>query len=343
MGEGSQANPVGTTMAIMERGTKVMNAIHKRLHYAQKVEFKLLSRVFAESLPPEYPYAVRGGNRVIKQQDFDERVDILPVSDPNIFSMAQRVTLAQTQMQMATSNPQMHNMHEAYRRMYEALGVRDIDMLLPPPQQPQPEDPGMENAKSLQMMKLQAFQGQNHAAHINAHQAFMSSFLVANNPPTMGILQAHISEHIAMMAREEITAKNAEAMQEQAQKFGGQVPPELMQQFQQQNENEIAERIVQMTEELVAEEQEYLGKKDSDPLIDLKQQELTLRAQEIQQNKETADKKLELDVEKLNFEGQKLTQKDNMDKEKLQSQEDQADLRAEVTLAGQRGRSGTRS
>jgi hypothetical protein len=250
--------------------------------------------------------------------------------------MAQRVTLAQTQMQMATSNPQMHNMHEAYRRMYEALGVRDIDMLLPPPQQPQPEDPGMENAKSLQMMKLQAFQGQNHAAHINAHQAFMSSFLVANNPPAMGVLQAHISEHISMMAREEITAKNAQAMQEQAMQFGGQVPPELMQQFQMQNENEIAERIVQMTEELVAEEQEYLGKKDSDPLIDLKQQELMLRAQEIQQNKNIAEQRLDLDVEKLNFEGQKLAQKDEMDKEKLQSQEDQADLRAEVTLAGQR-------
>jgi hypothetical protein len=166
----------------------------------------------------------------------------------------------------------------------------------------------------------------------------MSSFLVANNPPTMGILQGHISEHIAMMAREEITAKNSQAMQEQAAQFGGQVPPELMQQFQQQNENEIAERIVEMTEELVAEEQEYLGKKDSDPLIDLKQQELMLRAQEIQQNKENADKKLELDVEKLNFEGQKLAQKDEMDKEKLQSQEDQADLRAEVALAGQRGR-----
>jgi hypothetical protein len=255
--------------------------------------------------------------------------------------MAQRVTLAQTQMQMATSNPQMHNMHEAYRRMYEALGVRDIDMLLPPPQQPQPEDPGMENSKALQMMKLQAFQGQNHAAHINAHQAFMSSFLVANNPPAMGVLQSHISEHIAMMAREEITAKNAEAMQEQAQKFGGQVPPELMQQFQQQNETEIAERIVQMTEELVAEEQEYLGKKDSDPLIDLKQQELTLRAQEMQQNKNIAEQKLDLDAEKLNFEGEKLAQKDDMDKEKLQSQEDQADLRAEVTLAGQRGRRGS--
>jgi len=338
MGEGSQANPVGTTMAIMERGTKVMNAIHKRLHYAQKVEFKLLSRVFAESLPAEYPYAVRGGNRVIKQQDFDERVDILPVSDPNIFSMSQRVTLAQTQMQMATSNPQMHNMHEAYRRMYEALGVRDIDKILTRPQQPQPEDPGMENSKSLQMMKLQAFEGQNHEAHINAHQAFMSSFLVANNPPTMGILQSHISEHLSFMAREQVMEQNKQEMEEQAAQFGGQVPQELQQQFQMEIENQIAEKIVEMTETLVQEEQEYLGKKDQDPLIDLKQQEINLRAQEIQQNKDLSEQKLDLDVEKLNFEGEKLQQKDDMDKEKLQSQEDQADLRAEVTLSGQRGK-----
>ena len=208
-------------------------------------------------------------------------------------------------------------------------------MILPTPQQPQPEDPGMENSKALQMMKLQAFQGQHHAAHINAHQAFMSSFLVANNPPTMGILQSHISEHIAMMAREEITAKNAQVMEEQSQEFGGEIPQELMQQFQMQNETEIAERIVEMTEELVAEEQEYLGKQDSDPLIDLKQQELNLRSQEIQQNKDIADQKLNLDAEKLNFEGKKLEQKDEMDKEKLQSQEDQANLRAEVALRGQ--------
>ena len=340
MGEGSQANPVGTTMAIMERGTKVMNAIHKRLHYAQKVEFKLLSRVFAESLPAEYPYAIRGGNRVIKQQDFDERVDILPVSDPNIFSMSQRVTLAQTQMQMATSNPQMHNMHEAYRRMYEALGVRDIDKILTPVQQPQPEDPGMENSKSLQMMKLQAFQGQNHEAHMNAHQAFMSSSLVKNNPPTMGILQAHISEHISFLAREEVMAKNEQEMQEQAAQFGGQIPPELQQQFQMEIENQVAERIVEITEELVAEEQEYLESQNSDPLIDLKQQELNLRAQEIQQNKENDDKKLQLDVEKLNFEGEKLEQKDKMDKEKIQSQEDQTELRAEVALKGQQRQKG---
>jgi hypothetical protein len=336
MGEGSQANPVGTTMAIMERGTKVMNAIHKRLHYGQKVEFKLLAKVLAQSLPPEYPYAVRGGNRIIKQQDFDERVDILPVSDPNIFSMSQRVTLAQTQMQMATSNPQMHNMHEAYLRMYQALGVRDIDMILPPPQQPQPEDPAMENSKSLQMMKLQAFQGQDHAAHVDAHQAFMSSFLVANNPPTMGILQSHISEHISFMAREEVMAQNQQEMQEQAAQFGGQIPPELQQQFQMEIEKQVAQRIVKITEELVAEEQEYLNKKDSDPLIDLKQQELNLRAQEIQQRKDMDDKKLDLDAEKLGFEEEKLEQKDKIDKEKIQSQEDIAMLRSETTLAHHR-------
>ena len=333
MGEGSQANPVGTTMAIMERGTKVMNAIHKRLHYGQKVEFKLLAKVLAQSLPPEYPYAVRGGNRIIKQQDFDERVDILPISDPNIFSMSQRVTLAQTQLQMATSNPPMHNMHEAYRRMYQALGVRDIDMILPPPQQPQPEDPAMENSKSLQMMKLQAFQGQDHAAHVDAHQAFMSSFLVANNPPTMGILQSHISEHISFMAREEVMEQNQQAMQEQAAQFGGQLPPELMQQFQMEIEKQVAQRIVEITEELVAEEQEYLNQKDSDPLIDLKQQELNLRAQEIQQRKDMDDKKLDLDAEKLGFEEEKLEQKDKIDKEKIQSQEDIAMLRSETALA----------
>jgi len=287
----------------------------------------------AQSLPPEYPYAVRGGNRIIKQADFDDRVDILPVSDPNIFSMSQRVTLAQTQMQMATSNPQMHNLHEAYRRMYEALGVRDIDKILPPPQQPQPEDPGMENSKSLQMMKLQAFQGQDHAAHIDAHQAFMSSFLVANNPPTMGILQAHMSEHISLMAREEVEAKNAQIMQEQAAQFGGQVPPELQQQFQMQNEKEIAERIAEITAELVKEEQEYLNQKSSDPLIDLKQQELNLRSQEIKQRKDTEEKKLDLDTEKLGFEEEKLEQKDKIDKEKIKSQEDIAVLRSETSLA----------
>ena len=156
---------------------------------------------------------------------------------------------------------------------------------------------------------------------------------MANNPPTMGILQAHMSEHISLMAREEVEAKNAQIMQEQAAQFGGQVPPELQQQFQMQNEKEIAERIAEITAELVKEEQEYLNQKSSDPLIDLKQQELNLRSQEIKQRKDTEEKKLDLDTEKLGFEEEKLEQKDKIDKEKIKSQEDIAVLRSETSLA----------
>jgi hypothetical protein len=191
--------PVGTTLAMMEQGAKVMSAIHKRLHYAQKIEFKLLARVFSTSLPGEYPYQVVGGNQTVKQADFDDRIDVVPVSDPNMFSMSQRVAMAQLQLQLAQSNPEQHNLQEAYRRMYLALGVDNIEALLPPPPQPQPTDPGLENSISLLGRPLKAFEGQDHQAHIDAHRAFMSSMLVKSNLPVMSILQAHISEHISLL------------------------------------------------------------------------------------------------------------------------------------------------
>ena len=171
IGDGSQANPVGTTMALLERGSRVMSSIHKRLHYAQHIEFKILARVFAEYLPPSYPYAVRGGDRQIKLTDFDDRVDVIPVSDPNIFSMTQRISLAQTQLQLAQSNPDIHNIYEAYRRMYMALGVDGIDSILPPPQPPVPLDPGKENSFALRGTPFQVFPGQDHREHINAHRS----------------------------------------------------------------------------------------------------------------------------------------------------------------------------
>ena len=258
IGDGSQANPVGTTMALLERGSRVMSSIHKRLHYAQHIEFRILARVFAEYLPPTYPYAVRGGDRQIKLADFDDRVDVIPVSDPNIFSMTQRISLAQTQLQLAQSNPEIHNIYEAYRRMYMALGVDGIESILPPPAPPAPLDPAKENSNALKGIPFQVFPGQDHQQHINAHRAFMSSYLVKNSPQVLLIFQSHVSDHISQQSREEIEAKNAPLIQEQAMKFGGQVPPELMQQFQMQNEKEIAALIAQRTEEMVAEEQEYL-------------------------------------------------------------------------------------
>ena len=326
LGEGSQANPVGTTMALLEQGSKVMSAIHKRLHYAQKKEFRILARIIAEFLPPEYPYMVAGGNRQIKQTDFDNRVDILPVSDPTIFSMSQRITLAQTQLQLAQSNPQIHNLYEAYRRMYESMGVQQIDQILPPPQQPQPMDPAMENSQVLMQTPLQAFPQQDHIAHIEAHRAFMSSYLVKNTPNIMALLQSHISQHISFVARQEIEAKNAPIFQQQAAQFGGQLPPQLLQQFQTQNEREIAQRIRELTEEMVAEEQEYLEGMTKDPLVTLKKEELGLRAEEL-------ELRAQKDGEKQALEEQKAAIRAQQNQEKIDNADKHATIREGISLA----------
>jgi hypothetical protein len=326
LGEGSQANPVGTTMALLEQGSKVMSAIHKRLHYAQKKEFRILARIIAEFLPPEYPYMVAGGNRQIKQSDFDNRVDILPVSDPTIFSMSQRITLAQTQLQLAQSNPQIHNLYEAYRRMYESMGVQQIDQILPPPPQPQPMDPAMENSQVLMQTPLQAFPQQDHIAHIEAHRAFMSSYLVKNTPNIMALLQSHISQHISFVARQEIEAKNAPIFQQQAAQFGGQLPPQLLQQFQTQNEREIAQRVRELTEEMVAEEQEYLEGMTKDPLVTLKKEELGLRAEEL-------ELRAQKDGEKQALEEQKAAIAAQQNQEKIDNADKHATIREGISLA----------
>jgi chaperonin GroES len=331
IGDGSQSNPVGTTMALLERGSRVMSSIHKRLHYAQHIEFKILARVFSEYLPPSYPYSVRGGDRNIKVLDFDDRVDVVPVSDPNIFSMTQRISLAQTQLQLAQSNPEIHSLYEAYKRMYMALGVDSVDAILPPPKQPTPQDPGAENSAALKQIPFQVFAGQDHAQHINAHRAFMSSFLVKNNPQILIILQAHVSEHISQQAREEIEAKNAPLIQEQALKFGGQLPPELLQQFQMQNEKEIAELVAKKTEEMVAEEQEYLEGDQTDPLLELKKRDLDLQEAEINRRAVNDQQRLKLDQEKSD-------EQESIAREKIQSNEDIAQLRANVNLSKQRSK-----
>ena len=332
IGDSVAANaPVGTTMALMERGTKVMSAIHKRLHYAQKVEFNILARIFKESLSPTYPYKPAGeqGFELIKQQDFDDRVDIMPVSDPNIFSMSQRVTLAQTQLQLAQANPQAHNMYEAYRRMYEALGVKDITSILPPPQQPQPLDPGNENSKAILGQQLQAFRGQNHMAHIDAHQALMTSVLVKNNPQTLILLESHIMQHVALQAREEVEEEVRPEIEQQTQQLGGQLPQELQLQFQEVIEARTAEKIVEMTEKMIQEEQEYLDEQGQDPLIDLKQQEINLKAMD-------AERKAGVDAAKLELDAAKLDQQAKLTQDKIDSQEDIAQLRANVNLSKQK-------
>jgi len=330
LGDAANAGaPVGTTMALMERGMRVMSAIHKRMHYAQRIEFKLLARIFSQSLPPVYPYEVQGDLQTLKASDFDERIDIIPVSDPTIFSMSQRITLAQTQLQLAQAAPEMHNMYEAFRRMYSAMGVQNIEAILPAPTGPQPLDPGQENATSLSGGALTAFRKQNHTAHIDAHRAFFSSALVKTNPQTMMILQSHIAEHVALQAREEVEQEMQKELEEMQAKAGGQIPPEQQNEMQELLESKIAERIVQMTEEMVTEEQQMMGEQGQDPLIELKQQEINLKAQDLQ-------RKAAADEAKVAMDAAKLAQNEELTEAKIDSQEDIAQLRANVNLSKQK-------
>ena len=327
IGDSVAANaPVGTTMALIERGSRVMSAIHKRLHYAQKTEFNLLAKIFKDFTAPRYPYEV-GDNAVpsIKTADFDERVDIMPVSDPNIFSMSQRVTLAQTQLQMAQSDPQSHNLYEAYKRMYQSLGVKDIDAILPPPKSPTPRDPAIENSDSLLGKKLIAFRQQDHQSHIDAHRTFMSSVLVRANPQATTILQAHIMEHISLLARGIVEAEINPQIQAEAQKFGGQIPPELQQQFQTEIEKQVSVKATQFIEEMFIEEQQAMSGQGQDPLIGLKEQELQLKAQDIQRKAQNDQQKVQLDAAKLD-------QQAKIAQDKIDSNEDIAQLRANVNL-----------
>ena len=322
VGDSNQANPVGTTMAMIEQGTKVMSAIHKRLHYAQRIEFKLLAKVFQTYLPPEYPYNVVGGNKTIKQSDFDDRVDIIPVSDPSIFSMAQRIELAQAQLQLSQSNPQIHNIYEAYRRMYQALGVQNIQAILTPPPKPAPKDPAIENSEALKSKELQAWPEQNHSAHIKAHRAFMSSSLVRSSVLAMASLQAHISQHIGFLARQMVLEENKAMLEKVAQKYGDQMPPEVQKELTKMLESQIAEMEAQITEEIVAEEQEYLEGNGQDPLVELKNRELDIKEQD-------AMRKAEYDENRGILDTARLAQKAQIDKAKLDQNLGIAEMRIE--------------
>ena len=316
VGDGNQAAAVGTTIALLERGSRVMSAIHKRCYYAMKQEFKLLGKVISEYLPPEYPYAVYGAERVIKVQDFDERVDILPVADPNIFSMSQRVTLAQTQLQIAQSNPQLHNLHEAYRRVYEALGTKEIPQILKPDPKPFPKDPAIENMEALQSLPMTAFPEQDHDAHIAAHSAFMRTRMVQINPMVYANLQGHISQHVSMKASAEVMSM----MQQDPQMM------EMMQQNQQQFramfDSETAKRIAQITAEL-AQNETMMDNQKQDPVVMLKQRELDLRAMDLQRRAEEGNMKIE------NQEGQ-FDERLDFDRLKLETNDEQSDKRLDL-------------
>jgi hypothetical protein len=338
VGDGNQQAAVGTTIALLERGSRVMSAIHKRLYVAMKSEFNLLAGVFKTYLPKEYPYDVVGGQRNIMVADFDDKVDIIPVADPNIFSQSQRISLAQTELQLAQSNPGMHNLYEAYRHMYEAIGVKNIDAILPPPVEPSPVDPATENILSMSNKPFQAFKGQDHQAHITTHLNFMASNVARNSPVVMASLEKNIFEHISLMAQEQLEVEFRDEIQQlmQMQQMAQQNPqiqqdPQFQQQIMQMSmalESRKAKLIAESTGEFKDEEAKITGEYGGDPIAKLKARELDLKAMD-------NNVRQEQDQEKINMEKSKNLMGQQQFEDKMEQTEDLAELRAETSLTKQ--------
>ena len=310
VGDGNQQAAVGTTIALLEQGSRVMSAVHKRLHYAMRLEFKLLAKVMSESLPGIYPYSIEGVDSAVKTEDFDDRVDVIPVSNPNVFSQAQRIALAQTKLQLAGAAPELHNMYEVYHDMYEALGVKDVDRLLKqvPQTEDKPLDPAQENINALDMAELKAFQGQDHQSHIMAHMVFGSTPMAMQMPPVAMSLQKHIMEHVKIQAEEQSMAM--------AQQQGVQDPMQI--------EMLKAQMIAQGMQQVKQMSQQVSGQ-GPDPLVQLKEKELELRAQAEQND-------TQLDQAKLGLEQQSLAQRNEQFNKRLQSQEEQTSARIQSAM-----------
>jgi len=335
VGDMNQQAAVGTTVALLERGSRVMSAIHKRLYVGLKSEFKLLAEVFKTYLPPEYPYDVPGATRNVKVTDFDDKIDVLPVADPNIFSQTQRISMAQMELQLAQSNPQIHDLYQAYRSMYEAVGVKNINAILPPPQQPTPIDPALEEIAAMGMKPFQAFPGQDHKAHIDSHLNFMQSNMVQNSPAIMGALQKNILERISLMAQEQIQLEFQEELQQaqQMQQMLQQQPQnqQLVQQVTQLT-NKVNSRkailISEMVKDYMKEEEQIISELGGDPLLKLKSRELDIKARQNEDRKAFDDSRISIDT-------MKAMQNQSQFEDKQQQSEELADLRAETSLTKQ--------
>ena len=334
VGDSNQAMPVGTTVALLERGTKVMSAIHKRLHYAQKIEFELLAKVFAEYLPPSYPFTAGTAPNEIKQQDFDGRVDIVPVSDPNIFSQSQRITLAQELLMMVQSNPEIHGqqgMYEAYKRMYAALGVDNVESLIPPPPDmtPQPVDAGLENSNLMLGMPAQAFEGQNHEAHLETHKSLFLTQVVKDNPQIQSIIISHCMQHLQFLSSQIASQQIPQEVQmqlQQAQAEMQQMPADQVMQMQQQIQMTLDQYSAPVMAQLTSEFLQSIGQGQSnDPLVDIRKSELDLKDKEL-------DIETQQFTQKQNQRAQEKMQENMLQEQRINVQKDIADDKLNVAI-----------
>ena len=319
VGDGNQQAAVGTTIAMLEQGSRVMSAVHKRLHYAMRIEFKLLARVMGESLPEEYPYTIEGEDASVKASDFDNRVDIIPVSDPNVFSQAQRIALAQTKLQLAGAAPELHNMYEVYRDMYDALGVRDTDRIMKRAveEEPTPKDPAQENIDVMDMVPLKVFEGQEHQSHIMAHLIFGASPMVGSMPALAMELQKHVMEHVKVAAREQAAVQFIQSRQA----AGGEAATEEEMLAIEGLTAQFVAQGMQMVQQMSAQ----VSGQGPDPLVQLKEQELQIKAQAEQND-------MQVDQAKLNMEAAGQRMRADQFQQRMASQERQTDKRIQSAM-----------
>ena len=324
--------PVGTTLALLERTLKPMAAVQSRVHYAMRQEFKLLRAIMAEYAPAEYEYMPDRGEQRARQADY-ATVEVIPVSDPNSSTMAQRVVQYQTVMQLAQATPQIYDLPQLHRQMIEVLGIKNADKLVPTEDDMTPVDPVSENMDALTSTPIKAFMYQDHQAHIQAHQAFLQDPMIAQtigqNPlanQIMGELQAHIAEHTAFLYRRQIE-----------ERIGAPLPPpneELSEEVEIQLAQLQATAAIQLTQAHQQQQAQQAAEEQAqDPIIQMQQEELRLKAEEQERKalKDASD--VALDQARLDLDTKKAQSTAALEANRIASQNQAAEAKNDVAEA----------
>jgi hypothetical protein len=324
--------PVGTTLALLERTLKPMAAVQSRVHYAMKQEFKLLRSIIAEYAPEEYMYVPDRGEPRARRADY-AMVEVIPVSDPNSSTMAQRVVQYQTVLQMAQATPQIYDLPQLHRQMIEVLGIKNADKLVPIDDDMKPTDPVSENMDALVGNPVKAFMYQDHQAHIATHQAFMQDPMIAQtigqNPMAnqiMASLQAHIAEHTAFMYRQQIEERIGAPLPAPNEELPRDIEVQLA-----QLQSKAAIQLTQAHQQQAAQQQAQ--QQAQDPIIQMQQQELQLKQAEQQRKAQKDQADAQISAAKLQLDAQKSERSAAIEASRVASQNQQAQAKNDLDEA----------
>ena len=310
--------PVGTTLAILERQLKTMSAVQARVHASMRMEFKLLKQIIRDYMPPDYSYIPEGGDRAVKQSDYD-LVEVIPVSDPNAATMAQRIMQYQAALQLAQGAPQIYDLPQLHRQMLEVLGIKNASKLVPTPEDQKPRDPVSENMSFLTGKPTKAFIYQDHDAHIATHTALLQDptimAMVGQTPMAQqlqGAIMSHVAEHMAFKYRKDVEEQLGVPM----------TAPD--QEMPEETEVQISRLVARAAQQLLQTnqakaQQQQAQQQAQNPLLQLQQAELQLRAQELQRKEADSQRDFQIAQEKIRLEKERLAVEAQKEVARIQS------------------------